>query len=319
MNTIRKIISICLAFGIIFTSTSCRQSETNISTVFSTNSESVSEVKTTVFETDTIATSPISEFSLNDIEDFSGEPYAIVNGNIPYFDDSDMTTDSFETYSALDALGRCGTAYACIGKDIMPVEERGQIGNIKPSGWHTVKYDNVDGKYLYNRCHLIGYQLAGENANENNLITGTRYLNTIGMLPFENMIAEYVNETNNHVLYRVTPIFEGDNLLASGVLMEGFSIEDNGNGICFNIFCYNVQPDISINYSNGDRSLSYISSEKATESGNPNYVLNTNTKKFHYPYCSCVDNIKNSNKQEYEGSKYDLITQGYESCKVCNP
>lgn len=177
----------------------------------------------------------------------------------------------------------------------------------------------MDGKYLYNRCHLIGYQLAGENANEKNIITGTRYLNTVGMLPFENMIAVYVNETNNHMLYRVNPIFEGDNLLASGVLMEGFSVEDNGNGICFNIFCYNAQPDISINYSNGDSNLSYISSEMATELDSPNYVLNTNTKKFHYPYCSSVDNIKDSNKQEYNGSKYDLISQGYESCKICNP
>ena len=174
-----------------------------------------------------------------------------MNDNIPFFTKANLPTESFEYYSDLDELGRCGVACANVGRDIMPTEDRGDIGQIKPSGWQTVKYDNVDGKYLYNRCHLVGYQLSGENANEKNLITGTRYLNVQGMLPFENMIADYVKETGNHVLYRVAPIFDDDDLLAYGVLMEGWSVEDEGDGICFNVFVYNVQPDIVINYEIG--------------------------------------------------------------------
>ena len=166
-----------------------------------------------------------------------------------------MTTSSFERYAPLDSLGRCGVAYANIGKDIMPTEERGSIGMVKPSGWHSIRYENVDGKYLYNRCHLIGYQLSAENANTSNLITGTRYLNIQGMLPFENMVADYIRETGNHVLYRVTPIYEGDNLVASGVLMEAYSVEDEGDGICFNVYCYNVQPGIVIDYATGASAL----------------------------------------------------------------
>lgn len=194
--------------------------------------------------------------NLEDIPQYDDQPYVIVNDNVPEFNQSDYTTDPFETYSELDDLGRCGVAFANICIDIMPTEERGEIGMIKPSGWHTVKYDVVDGKYLYNRCHLIGYQLAGENANPKNLITGTRYLNVEGMLPFENEVADYVKESNNHVLYRVTPIFESDNLVASGVQMEAYSVEDNGEGICFNVFCYNVQPGIVIDYATGESYLS---------------------------------------------------------------
>lgn len=194
--------------------------------------------------------------SLRSIPDYSGSPYSTVNDNQPYFSDGDLTTVSFESYSQLDGLGRCSTAYACVSADTMPTEKRGSIGQIKPSGWHTVKYDCVDGKYLYNRCHLIGYQLTAENANEQNLITGTRYLNVDGMLPFENMVADYIKETGNHVLYRVTPVFEGNNLVASGVLMEAESVEDNGEGICFNVYCYNVQPGVSIDYATGDSALS---------------------------------------------------------------
>lgn len=190
--------------------------------------------------------------SLEEIPAYSGSPYVEINDNNPFFTDADLTEEAFESYSDLDSLGRCGQAYANVGKELMPTEERGEIGSIKPSGWHTVKYDCVSGKYLYNRCHLIGYQLTAENANEKNLITGTRYLNVEGMLPFENMVADYVEETNNHVLYRVTPYYEGDNLLASGVLIEAKSVEDEGDGILFNVYCYNVQPGISINYANGD-------------------------------------------------------------------
>lgn len=207
------------------------------------------------FETSTGQSTNNTHVDLDEIPSFSDSSYIKINGNIPYFTKDEYTTSSYEYYSDLDELGRCGVCYACIGQDIMPTEERGPIGMVKPSGWHTVKYDIVDGKYLYNRCHLIGYQLAGENANEKNLITGTRYLNVTGMLPFENVVAQYVQDTNNHVLYRVTPIFNGDNLLANGVLMEAYSVEDNGKGVCFNVFCYNAQPGISIDYKTGESEL----------------------------------------------------------------
>lgn len=195
---------------------------------------------------------PIYKLNISDIPAYSGKPYVELNNNEPGFYGYELTTEPFETYSELDSLGRCVQAYANVCKEIMPTGERGKIGMIKPSGWHTIKYDFIDGKYLYNRCHLIGYQLSAENANEKNLITGTRYMNVEGMLPFENMTADYVKETDNHVLYRVTPIFEGDNLLALGVQMEALSVEDNGNGIKFNVFCYNVQPGVGIDYATGD-------------------------------------------------------------------
>lgn len=187
------------------------------------------------------------------VEEYADKPYVEMNGNKPEFDE--LTTKCFEEYSKLDSLGRCGVAYACVGLEIMPTEERGAIGQVKPTGWHTIKYDIVDGKYFYNRCHLIGYQLTGENANTKNLITGTRYLNVEGMLPFKNMVAEYVEETWNHVMYRVTPHFEGTNLLASGVQMEAYSVEDDGEGVCFNVYVYNAQPGITIDYKNGDSRL----------------------------------------------------------------
>lgn len=190
--------------------------------------------------------------TLAEVPQYTEVPYVIINQNQPKFTEEDMTTESYEYYSELDLDGRCGVVVANLGKDLMPTEERGQIGQVKPSGWKTVKYDNVDGKFLYNRCHLIGFQLAGENANERNLITGTRYMNTEGMLPFENLVADYIRETGNHVLYRVTPIFENDNLLASGVQMEAKSVEDDGNGICFNVYVYNVQPGIEIDYATGE-------------------------------------------------------------------
>lgn len=193
-----------------------------------------------------------SYVSIDAIPAYDGKAYVAVNNNEPFFTDSDMTTTAFENYSDLDSLGRCGVAYANICKEIMPTEKRGKIGMIKPSGWHTVKYDVIKDRYLYNRCHLIGYQLAGENANPKNLITGTRYLNVEGMLPFENLVADYVNNTGNHVLYRVTPMFSGSNLVANGVLIEAKSVEDNGGGILFNVYCYNVQPGVGINYENGD-------------------------------------------------------------------
>ena len=194
----------------------------------------------------------LEAFASETIPEYSGNPYVELNGNLPYFTDEELSTTAFELYSELDSLGRCGAGYANICKEIMPTEERGSIGMVKPTGWHTVKYDCIADRYLYNRCHLIGYQLAGENANEKNLITGTRYLNVDGMLPFENEVADYVNDTDNHVLYRVTPVFSGNNLLASGVIIEAKSVEDNGAGVQFNVYCYNVQPGISIDYTTGE-------------------------------------------------------------------
>lgn len=289
-----------------------------------------------------------SAFSLREIPAYSGTPYTEVNGNQPYFTEEELTTQSFETYSELDSLGRCGVAYANVGQDLMPTEPRGEIGAVKPTGWHLVKYDNVDGKYLYNRCHLIAYMLAAENANPLNLITGTRYLNVQGMLPFETKVCDYIKNTGNHVLYRVTPIFDGDNLLADGVLMEAYSVEDAGEGICFCVFAYNVQPGIGIDYATGDNwsegSETYQStvapvavetpapqpetdttvqitpeSSAPQESQGITYVLNTNTKKFHYPTCSSVDDMKEKNKQIYTGSSEEVINMGYVPCKRCNP
>lgn len=289
-----------------------------------------------------------SAFSLREIPAYSGTPYTEVNGNQPYFTEEELTTQSFETYSELDSLGRCGVAYANVGQDLMPTEPRGEIGAVKPTGWHLVKYDNVDGKYLYNRCHLIAYMLAAENANPQNLITGTRYLNVQGMLPFETKVCDYVKNTGNHVLYRVSPIFDGDNLLADGVLMEAYSVEDAGEGISFCVFAYNVQPGIGIDYATGDNwaegSGTYQSTVASVAEETPapqpetdtavqitpelsapqetqqtTYVLNTNTMKFHYPTCSSVDDMKEKNKQIYTGSRDEVINMGYVPCKRCNP
>ncbi len=266
--------------------------------------------------------------TLDEIPEYSGIPYVEINGNMPLFTENDYSTEVFESYSELDSLGRCGVCFANIGIELMPTEERGEIGQIKPSGWQLVKYDFVDGKYLYNRCHLIGYQLSGENANEKNLITGTRYMNVQGMLPFENMIAEYVKNTGNHVLYRVTPVFEGNNLVASGVQMEAKSVEDDGAGVCFHVYVYNCQPGVTIDYANGMSALAENEADadiedneetSALQGEGTTYILNTNTHKFHYPSCSSVDDMKEKNKQEYQGNREDIIKQGYDPCKRCNP
>ena len=254
--------------------------------------------------------------SLEEIPDFSGMPYVVVQDNVPDFADSDIRPVAYERYSELDILNRCGAAEACIGTELMPTEERGSIGQVKPSGWQTVKYDSVDGKYLYNRCHLIGFQLTGENANPENLITGTRYMNVEGMLPFENMVADYIRETGYHVLYRVTPVFEGDDLVARGVHMEALSVEDGGEGICFNVFVYNCQPGIHIEYATGD---SWV--EETVETGispQTRYILNTGTMKFHNADCSQAESIKQSNKAYFNGNREDLIGQGYSPGKCCD-
>lgn len=325
-----------------------------------------------------------NKISMADIPDYSGEPYIEINSNIPFFSEEDkQRTDAFENYSELDALGRCGVAYANICKELQPTEERGSIGQVKPSGWHTVKYNGyVEGNYLYNRCHLIGYQLAGENANEKNLITGTRYMNCDGQLPFEDEVDDYVDKTGNHVLYRVTPIFGDDNLVAYGVLTEAYSVEDKGQGVQFCVYCYNVQPGIEIDYKTGESKMidgytgeystsTYFKTKKVksyavnngtendsnkdinkdtgktasedtstssavpeennavaeTDNGTNNevsndvsieskYIANTSTKKFHVSTCKYVKSMSEDNKL-YSESYDELISEGYEPCKVC--
>ena len=268
-----------------------------------------------------------SYVSLDAIPAYDGKAYVAVNNNEPFFTDSDMTTTAFENYSDLDSLGRCGVAYANICKDIMPTEERGKIGMIKPSGWHTVKYDVIKDRYLYNRCHLIGYQLAGENANPKNLITGTRYLNVEGMLPFENLVADYVNNTGNHVLYRVTPMFSGSNLVANGVLIEAKSVEDNGGGILFNVYCYNVQPGVGINYENGDSWLdgttgsassgsdSSAAENSAADSSNSETMVHITAtgKKYHRAGCRTLK------KSDTEVTLDEAKSMGLSPCGICNP
>lgn len=264
-------------------------------------------------------------YNLSNIPDYDGKAYVELNGNVPEFSESEKTySESFEEYGKLDSLGRCTYAVSCIGKDLMPTEKRGSIGSVKPSGWHISKYDFVDGKYLYNRCHLIGYQLTAENANERNLITGTRYLNVEGMLPFENDVADYIEITNNHVYYKVTPIFEGNNLVANGVQMQAYSVEDNGQGISFNVYCYNVQPGVAIDYATGDNQAVASSSASVTstsydEADKKTYIVNTKTKKFHNPDCDGAKKMSSSNKKKYKGTRDSLISNGYSPCQKCNP
>lgn len=261
--------------------------------------------------------------SLEEVPAYSGSPYVELDGNQPGFSLEERTTDSFETYSTLDALGRCGPAYACIGQDLMPTEDRESISSVRPTGWVQAEYDFVEGGSLYNRCHLIGFQLTGENANEENLITGTRYMNVEGMLPFENMVADYIKETGNHVLYRAAPIFEGENLVASGVVMEALSVEDEGEGVCFHVYVYNVQPGVEIDYATGESwetgDSAFSALESQAEEQETDYVLNTSSKKFHRPDCPSVDSMSGKNRQEYHGTREELIAQGYEPCGSCHP
>lgn len=254
--------------------------------------------------------------TLDNLPEYPGEPFVAINNNVPDFDEKDKTSESFESYSELDSLGRCGVAYANIGQDLMPTKDRGSISNVKPSGWINVKYDNVDGKYLYNRCHLIGHQLAGEDANEKNLITGTRYFNVDGMLPFENMVADYVKETDNHVLYRVTPIYDGDDLVAKGVLMEAESVEDEGEGVQFNVFVYNVQPGITIDYATGESHLSTDDSDEDTASSAKVEIRgNKNSKIYHCPGQAAYDDMKNSKNLVIFSSEKEAQDAGYKKAK----
>ena len=243
---------------------------------------------------------------------FNGNSFVILNGNNPNFTLSGFDVKVFEYYSKLDYLGRCGVAYANLGKELMPFKKRGTIGLIRPTGWHTVRYDNIESKYLYNRCHLIGYQLTGENANIRNLFTGTRFMNVMGMLPFENLVANYIRKTNNHVLYRVTPIFNGDNLLADGVQMEAMSVEDFGKGILFNVFVYNNQPGIIIDYKTGK-------SKRGTDFSieSDYYVLNVRTGVFHSFKCVALRSLKVYNMMKYVGDKSDLVILKFKPCSQC--
>ncbi len=279
------------------------------------------------------------EFSLSLVPEFSGKPYVKINGGTPYFTEDEITAEAFESYAELDQLKRCGVTFACVGLETMPTEDRGSIGNVRPSGWdykgvsNNNKYSKelVDGQYIYNRCHLIGYQLTGENDNTRNLITGTRYLNIDGMLPFEDMVADYVKETGNHVMYRVTPIFEDYNAVATGVLIEGLSVEDAGRGIKFCTFAYNVQPGVEINYFTGENALSGTlppPSEPSGPDADPDpeedtvvYILNTNSKKYHTEDCSGVQTMKEENKLVFEGTKeaFGEEFSDYEPCGTCKP
>lgn len=263
------------------------------------------------------------EIDIADIPEYSGSPYVEVSGNVPSFTDADLSSPA-ETYTPLDSLGRCGSAMAIVSRETMPTEERGSIGMVKPSGWHTVRYDDlIFDRYLYNRCHLIGYQLTAENANERNLITGTRYLNVEGMLPFENEVARYVESTGNRVLYRVTPVFVGDELVARGVQMEAQSVEDGGAGVSFNVFCHNVQPGIQIDYQTGqsrrsqDAGSTGESSSIQPSADQVMYVLNVNSGKFHLPDCPSVSKMSDRIKREVTSTIDQMVAEGYSPCANC--
>lgn len=267
-----------------------------------------------VSSSDTELTYPIS---LADIPEYSGNPYVEVNENVPFFTSEEITTTTYEYYGELDSLGRCTEVHACLGKELLPTEDRGNISSVKPSGWQSVTYSVVESGSLYNRTHLIAFMLTGQNANEKNLITGTRYMNT-NMIPFETEVCTYVKSCDNHVMYRVTPMFSEDELVARGVLMEALSVEDEGVGIEYNVFLYNVQPDVVIDYKTGDSHLA----DGVTEAVVPDtcdYVLNIKSKKFHLPTCTGVAQMSEKNKEYYTGSREDLIAEGYSPCGNCNP
>lgn len=301
------IISLVIVFSLALSFTSCSKD----------NSESFGykEIKVTLENKESVV-----------IPGFSGDEYYILNGNKPCFTDSELVTESYEKYMPLDSLGRCTETMACIGSDIMPTEDRGDISSVTPSGWIQAKYDIISGKYLYNRSHLIGFQLTGENDTEENLITGTRFMNE-AMIPFENQVADYIKETDNHVMYRVTPVFVGNDLLAAGVIMEAYSVEDSGDGICFNLFLYNSQPGVSIDYSTGrswigeapsDSENSDAANDKNEESSTESsYILNTNSKKIHTADCGNAAKISEKNKQEYSGDISELVSEGYEKAGCC--
>lgn len=283
---------------------------TGCSVTISQNSEAKEPVVNTAVS--------VNAASLDAVPEYSGEPYVVLQDNVPQFTSEEITEISFEEYSELDSLGRCGVAVASVGQDLMPTEERGSISQVKPTGWQSAKYDIVDGKYLYNRCHLIGFQLTAENGNKQNLITGTRYMNVDGMLPFENMVADYVKETNNHVMYRVTPVFEGENLVASGVEMEAYSVEDQGEGISFHVFVYNVQPGISIDYATGDSCLEEETGDtkaKSEETESGEIRGNSNSKIYHCPGQAAYEEMADSKYLKVFASEEEAQSAGYRKAK----
>ena len=305
-------------------------------------------------------------FSLTDIPEWSGQPAFELPG-APSFTEEEITQTCFIRFSEMDALGRCGTAFACVGPESMPEGTRGSIGMIKPAGWQSDKYEFIDnGGFIYNRCHLLAWKLTGENDEPRNLITGTRYLNTQGMLPYENRIIYYIQDTGNHVMYRVTPVYREGELLARGVHMEARSVEDGGRGILFNVYCYNVQPYITIDYMTGKNHVADDAdpeeiaaltaqlhpenengaegqlsgsagsqtgdSENGQSGGSGNgqagpytppedvtYILNTSSRKFHYPDCPSVQDMQPHNRQEFRGTREEAVAQGYEPCGACKP
>lgn len=255
-----------------------------------------------------------SGLSFSDVPAYSGETYCVLNGNIPYFDTA-MNTGTFEYYGSLDDEGRCTVASASLSKELMPTEKRGDISHVHPTGWVQAVYECVEYGSLWNRSHLIAFSLAGENDNERNLITGTRYMNAVGMQEFELPVGDYIRKTGNHVLYRVTPVFDGTDLVARGVHMEAWSVEDNGKGICYNVFCYNVQPDIIIDYATGDSDYD----PDIKQSDIKHYVLNTSTRKFHDPSCPNISDIKDSKRSDFTGTRDAIVKQGYIPCNGCRP
>lgn len=259
-------------------------------------------------------------YLMNVVPDYSGSPHVEINNDTPFFKEYEIIGGSFEYYSNLDELGRCDVCMASVGEDIMPTEERESISSITPTGWINASYDTISGKYLYNRCHLIGYQLTGENANERNLITGTRYLNVDGMLPFENIIDDYIDDTGNNVMYRVTPVFKENNLVADGVLLEAYSVEDNGQGISFCVYCYNVQPTIIIDYATGASRMEndILNTETlplepdASNNDNPTFeVYRTPLGKKYHLDAEC------GGKNSYSVTMEDALDAGLTPCSKC--
>lgn len=339
----RKILTIFLCLFIL---TGCTDLPVSTWTEQTTESQAESDIVTYLYENGVIDETDVEQFEQSveshhnatteivytgyEIPDYSGTDIITLNNNVPVF--NTVSESSYEYYSDLDSLGRCGVCEACIGQDIMPTEPREEIGSVTPSGWVQAKYDMAvtqsDSPYLYNRCHLIGFQLAGENANEKNLITGTRHFNVDLMLIYEDIVADYVKNTGNHVMYRVTPVYNDGDLVAKGVQMEGYSVEDNGLGVCFNVFCYNVQPGVSIDYSTGASTGPEFTGtetsvvwqtvpEPAAEE--TSYVLNTNSMKFHLPDCASVSQMAEHNRQDVSWTRDECIANGYSPCGVCHP
>ena len=347
MKNSNKLLALFLALLMVFSLAGCNLDSTGIfddsqASVFDTVSDSQAVSDATPPNNPTETTEPTTEAKPSGVGSgaatpvepsviaaYSGKAYAVINDNQPNFSAAELSTTGYEKYSELDSLGRCGVALASCGKDTMPGvnEERSSISSIKPSGWVQAKYDGISGGYLWNRCHLIGWQLSAENANRKNLITGTRYMNVEGMLTFENMVADYIKETNRHVAYRVTPIYEGNNLVCSGVQIEAYSVEDSGEGICFNVYCYNVQPGITIDYATGNSSgpqssttskpettkpAESVTQPPAEQPGNTDMVWIPKSGSKYHSRSNC-SNMKNPTQV----SRSEAISRGYEPCKKC--